>query len=162
MKSRAKTPPPKKKTTKTTTAKLKTQPNEASVTAFLNGIADEKRREDCFSVLALMRKITRTEPMMWGGSIVGFGNRRYRSASGREVDWFLTGFSPRKAALTLYLMGGLESRRALLKTLGKHKTGGGCLYIRDLKDVDQRVLTALIRDSISRLDKTFGKDPSAG
>jgi hypothetical protein len=164
MKSGTKAPPPKKKK-KATLAKLKTQPNEASVTAFLNGIADEKRREDCFTVLALMRKITKAEPKMWGGSIVGFGNRRYRSASGREVDWFLTGFSPRKAALTLYLMASLEylgSQRALLKTLGKHKTGGGCLYIRDLKDVDQRVLTTLIKDGISRLDKTFGKEAPAG
>ena len=146
MKNRAKTPRPKKKTA----AKLKTQPNEASVASFLNGIADEKRREDCFAVLALMKKVTGAEPKMWGGSIVGFGTRRYEYASGRGGDWFVMGFSPRKAALTLYLMGGLDRHSALLKTLGKHERAKGCLYIRNLKDVDQRVLTTLIQESLSQ------------
>ena len=152
MKSEKRPPRPKKKTV----AKLKTQPNEASVTAFLDGIADKKRRDDSLAVFALMKKVTKAEPKMWGGSIVGFGARRYEYASGRELDWFLVGFSPRKAALTLYLMGGLELQGALLKTLGKHKTGKGCLYIQDLNQIDMPTLTALIRASISKPDKTFG------
>jgi hypothetical protein len=155
---KSETPRPKKKTA----AKLKTKSNEASVTAFLDGIADKKRRDDSLAVLALMKKVTKAEPKMWGGSIVGFGVRRYQYASGRELDWFLTGFSPRKAALTLYFMSGLEPHGALLKALGKHKTGKGCLYIQDLKDIDTPTLTALIRNSLSSLDKRFGPDPSAG
>lgn len=154
MKSRKQAPRTKKKTT----AKLKTQPNDASVASFLDGIADERRRKDAFAVLALMRKITKTEPKMWGGSIVGFGVRRYRYASGRELDWFLTGFSPRKGALTLYLMSGLAAHSALLKSLGNHKTGKGCLYIRDLEEIDKPTLTALIRESIAQLNKTLGEN----
>jgi hypothetical protein len=141
----AKTVRPKKKTA----SKLKTQPNDASVASFLNGIADERRRKDAFAICALMKKITKTEPRMWGGSIVGFGVREYRYASGGGGDWFLTGFSPRKAALTLYIMSGLEPHSARLKTLGKHKTGRGCLYIRSLEDIDQPTLTALIQESIA-------------
>jgi hypothetical protein len=158
MKSRKPVPQAKKKTT----AKLKTQPNDASVVSFMDGIADERRRKDAFAVLALMKKITKAEPKMWGGSIVGFGVRRYRYASGRELDWFLTGFSPRKAALTLYLMSGLAAHSALLKSLGNHKTGKGCLYIRDLEGIDKPTLTALIRESIAQLDKTFGEDTLGG
>ena len=150
MKSKKPAPRPKKKTT----AKLKTQANKASVAAFLDGIADEQRRKDAFTVLALMKKVTRAEPKMWGGSIVGFGDRRLQYPSGRALDWFRAGFSPRKAALTLYLMGGLEPQRALLKTLGKHKTGKGCLYIQNLDEIDMPTLTALIRDSVSGPDET--------
>ena len=144
MKGGKQPPRPKKKTS----AKLKTQPNAASVTAFLDGVGDERRRKDAFTVLAMMKKATKAEPKMWGGSIVGFGTRRYEYASGREGDWFVMGFSPRKAALTLYLMGGLDRHGALLKTLGKHTRAKGCLYIRDLEDVDRRVLTTLIDDSL--------------
>jgi hypothetical protein len=158
MKSEKRAPRPKKKTA----AKLKTQPNAASVAAFLNAIGDEKRRDDSLAVLALMKKVTKAEPKMWGTSIVGFGVRRYQYASGRELDWFLTGFSPRKDALTLYLMSGLEPHGALLKGLGKHTTGKGCLYVRDLDEIDKPTLTALIQESISNLDKRFGPDPAAG
>ena len=157
VKSEMRAPRPKKKTN----AKLKTQPTESSVAAFLDGIGDEQRRKDAFTVLALMKKATKAEPKMWGGSIVGFGTRHYEYASGRAGDWFVMGFSPRKGALTLYLMGGLEPHGALLKSLGKHKRGKGCLYIQDLEDVDQRVLTTLIKDSLAQLDKTFGPDTSA-
>jgi hypothetical protein len=151
MKSKKPTPRPKTKTV----AKLKTQPNKASVAAFLDGIADDQRRKDAFTVLALMKKVTKAEPKMWGPSIVGFGDRRLQYASGRALDWFLAGFSPRKAAMTLYLMGGLEPQAALLKTLGKHKTGKGCLYIQNLNEIDMPTLTALIRNSVSRPDETF-------
>ncbi len=130
---------------------LKTRPNDASVAAFLNGIADERRRKDAFAVLALMKKITKTQPRMWGGSIVGFGLRHYQYASGRGGDWFLVGFSPRKAALVLYFMTGLEPHASLLKSLGKHKTGKGCLYIRSLEDIDQPTLAALIKQSLAHL-----------
>jgi hypothetical protein len=158
MKGEKRAPRPKKKTN----AKLKTKPTESSVAAFLDGIGDERRRKDAFTVLALMKKATKAEPKMWGGSIVGFGTRHYEYASGRTGDWFVMGLSPRKAALTLYLMGGLEPHGALLKSLGKHKRGKGCLYIQDLDEIDIPTLTALVRDSISQLGKTFGPDPAAG
>jgi hypothetical protein len=158
MKSRKQAPRAKKKAS----AKLKTQPNDASVASFLNGIADERRRRDAFAVLELMKKVTKTEPRMWGGSIVGFGIRRYRYASGGGGDWFLTGFSPRKAALTLYIMSGLAPHAARLKSLGNHKTGKGCLYIRDLEEIDKPTLTVLIRESIAQLDKIFGEDTLGG
>jgi len=150
MKSRKPAPRPKKKTN----AKLKTQANNASVASFLEGIADEQRRKDAFTVLALMKEVTKAEPKMWGPGIVGFGDRRIRYESGRVLDWFRAGFSPRKAALTLYLMGGLEPQRGLLKTLGKHKTGKGCLYIQSLNEIDMPTLKALIRNSVSRPDET--------
>jgi hypothetical protein len=150
MKSKTRAPQPKKKTA----SKLKTQANDASVAAFLDEIADEGRRKDALAVLALMKKVTKTEPKMWGGSIVGFGDRHYQYASGRAIDWFLMGFSPRKAALTLYFMSGLEPLSARLKDLGKHKTGKGCLYIQSLEDVDKSTLTVLIQDSFAHLDRT--------
>ncbi len=134
---------------KKTTARLKTQPNDASVTTFLNGIADEQRRKDAFAVLAMVKKITKAEPKMWGSAMVGFGQCHYEYASGRGGDWFLAGFSPRKAALVLYLMTGIEPHRARLKSLGKHKTGKGCLYIPILEDVDQATLAAIIEESVA-------------
>jgi uncharacterized membrane protein YedE/YeeE len=132
-------------------SKLKTQPNDASVASFLDGIADERRRKDAFAVLAMMKKLTKAEPRMWGGSIVGFGSGHYQYASGRGGDWFLIGFSPRKAALVLYFMTGLAPHASLLKSLGKHKTGKGCLYIQSLEDIDQPTLVALMQESLARL-----------
>ena len=149
MMSKARAARPRKM--KKSASGLKTRPNDASVAAFLNGIADERRRKDAFAVLALMKKITKTQPRMWGGSIVGFGLRHYQYASGRGGDWFLVGFSPRKAALVLYFMTGLEPHASLLKSLGKHKTGKGCLYIRSLEDIDQPTLAALIKQSLAHL-----------
>ncbi len=99
-------------------ADLKTRPSGASVEAFLQGVDDEARREDCRTVLALMRRVTGAEPEMWGPSIVGFGRYHYRYASGREGDWFLTGFSPRKRDLTLYIMAGFSAYDDLLAKLG--------------------------------------------
>lgn len=129
-------------------AELKTQKTKASVTDFINGIADDARRKDCRTVLKLMRDATGAPPRMWGPSIVGFGDWRYKYASGREGDWFLAGFSPRKDSLTLYLMPGLQAHSARLRVLGKHKTGKGCLYIRQLSDVDPAVLKQLIADGV--------------
>lgn len=125
-------------------ADLKTKPNRASVVNFLNGIKDEKKREDTFMILELMKQITGEEPKMWGASIVGFGNYHYKYASGREGDWFLTGFSPRKQSLTIYAMSYLEKHKDILKRLGKFKTGKGCLYINKLEDVDMKVLKELL------------------
>lgn len=134
-------------------AELKTKPNKASVEKFLNSIKDEKKREDSFEILKLMKQITKAEPEMWGSSIIGFGNYHYKYASGREGDWFLTGFSPRKQSLTLYLMTYLEKNKDILKKLGKYKTGKGCLYINKLEDVDMKVLKELITTSIKKLPK---------
>ena len=129
----------------------KTKPNTASVEEFLNGIADEQRRQDCFRILQLMKAATRTEPAMWGTSIVGFGRYRYKYESGTKGEWFLTGFSPRKSDLSLYIMSGLERYGALLAKLGKHKTGKACLYIKKLDDVDVSTLKQLIERSLTDL-----------
>ncbi len=132
-------------------AELKTQKNEASVEDFLNAIPDETRRQDCFTVLELMKKATKAEPKMWGGSIVGLGDFHYTYATGREGDWFQMGLSPRKQNLTLYLMSGLEAHRELLAKLGKHKTGKGCLYLNNLADVDVKVLKEIIVQTVKTL-----------
>ena len=127
---------------------VKTKVNEASVESFLNTVKDEDVRKDCFEILKLMKQVTKEEPKMWGASIVGFGSYHYKGASGREGDWMLTGFSPRKQNLTLYLMGGFNAHTDLLQKLGKHKTSVGCLYIKKLEDVDVKVLKELIKKSM--------------
>ena len=134
-------------------AELKTKKNTASVEEFLNNVADEQRREDCFRLLEIMKAATKAEPAMWGTSIVGFGRYKYKSGSGsgRETEWFLTGFSPRKQDLTLYIMPGLERYPALMKKLGKHKTGKSCLYIKKLEDVDLPTLKQLVKQSVGDL-----------
>ena len=129
-------------------AELKTQKTEASVEDFLSGLPSEQTRNDCFEIAKLMKQATKAEPKMWGSSIVGFGSTRLKYASGRELDWMIIGFSPRKQNLTLYLNGGLDSYTDLLQKLGKHKTGGGCLYIKTLQDVDTKVLKAIIQQSV--------------
>ena len=132
---------------------LKTKVNDASVTKFLEGVTDEQKRNDCFEILKLMKQVTKEEPKMWGSSIVGFGSYHYKGKSGREGDWMLIGFSPRKQNLTLYLTGGFEAHADLLKKLGKHSTGVGCLYIKKLKDVDTKVLKELIEKSVKEAQK---------
>jgi len=135
-------------------AELKTKLNDRSVEKFLNGIADDKKRQDCFTLLELMKQVTQAEPKMWGSSIVGFGSYHYKGASGREGDWLLTGFSPRKQNLTLYIMAGFEQYDALLKKLGKHSTGKSCLYIKRLEDIDLPTLRKLVRQSVKHMTKT--------
>ena len=131
-------------------AVIKTKPTSASVEAFINNVTNEQKRKDSFVILEMMKKATGEEPKMWGSSIIGFGNKRYKSpASGREVDWFLIGFSPRKANLTVYLISINEHAEAL-KKLGKHKTGGGCLYINKLEDIDVKVLKEMIDTALKR------------
>jgi len=136
-------------------AELKTQPTSADVQAFLDGVANDQRRQDAYTVLKLMKRITRTEPKMWGGSIVGFGSYHYIYESGREGDWFLTGFSPRKQALSLYIMAGFDRYEELMEQLGKYKTGKSCLYIRKLEDVDMSVLRELITESVRYMKKNY-------
>lgn len=136
-------------------AELKTKPTGASVESFLNSIADEQRRADCLAVARLMKSVTRAEPKMWGTSIVGFGDVHYKYASGHEADWFLTGFSPRKRDLTLYVLGCLERPDDLLAGLGKHKAGKGCLYIKRLDDIDAKVLKQLIATSVKQVKQMY-------
>ena len=135
-------------------AENKTQPTTKSVPEFLEQIEDPKRRADCIAVAGLMEKLSGSKPKMWGDSIVGFGDYHYKSASGREGDWFLTGFSPRKQNLTLYIMGYLEYYPDHLEKLGKFKNGKGCLYIKKLEDIDMEVLETLITTSIVHLKET--------
>jgi hypothetical protein len=124
---------------------IKTKENDASVENFINYIPSEQKRADSFVILKMMQNITKEQPKMWGSSIIGFGNVRCKSpASGREVDWFHIGFSPRKANLTLYLGTNIKLHEDSLKKLGKHKTGGGCLYINKLSDIDMKVLEQMI------------------
>ena len=134
-------------------ADLKTKKTGASVSKFINAIEDHDRRKDCKAVASLMQKATKSRPKMWGTSIVGFGEFEYVDRARQTHQWFQCGFSPRKAALTLYLMGGYPKDPATAKKLGKFKTGGACLYIRSLEDVRVPVLRAMIADSIKRVKK---------
>lgn len=130
---------------------IKTKPTTASVEDFINKLPDEQKRKDSFVVMEMMKKATGEEPKLWGSSIIGFGNRRYKSPNtGREVDWLVIGFSPRKANLSLYISIGMKEQEAALKKLGKHKTGVGCLYINKLEDVDLKVLKGMIETSLKK------------
>jgi Domain of unknown function (DU1801). len=132
-------------------AELKTKKTNASVDKFLNGVTDEQRRKDCFKLVDIMKAATKSEPAMWGASIVGFGRHQYKYMSGRELEWFILGFSPRKQDLTLYVMPGVERYPELMKKLGKYKTGKSCLYIKKLEDIDLPTLKKLIKESIGDL-----------
>ncbi len=131
-------------------ATLKTTVNDANVEDFINAVEDETKRQDSLKLLKLFSKVTGEKPKMWGSSIIGFGSYHYKSERSRQQgDWMLTGFSPRKQNLTLYVMSGLDHYQDLLKELGKHKTGVGCLYINKLADVDLAVLEKLIKKSFA-------------
>ena len=132
---------------------LKTKLTDASVDKFLKAIKDEQTRADCYQIVEIMKNATKAEPKMWGTSIVGFGDYHYKYASGQENDWFLVGFSPRKQNLTLYLMGGFDENKDLLKNLGKHSLGKGCLYVKTLEDVDTKVLKKLVSETVRRMKK---------
>ena len=134
-------------------AELKTKRNKGSVDAFLKKVPDEKKRQDSFVILELMKQATGQEPEMWGDSIIGFGSYHYKYASGREGDWFVTGFSPRKQNLTLYIMAGFDEYNQLLSKLGKHSTGKSCLYIKKVEDVDMDVLKELVKQSVEHMTK---------
>jgi hypothetical protein len=133
-------------------AKLKTQPTQESVLDFLAKLSDDRRRDDCLTILELMRNATSAEPVMWGSSIIGFGRYRYRYESGREGEWPVISFSPRKNDLTLYIMPGFERYESLLTRLGKYKTGKSCLYLKRLEDVDRSVLKELIEESVKTME----------
>jgi hypothetical protein len=135
-------------------AELKTKPHDASVADFLNSVPDEGKRKDAFAILKLMKQVTRKKPKMWGPSMIGFGEYHYCYDSGREGDWFLTGFSPRKQNLTLYIMSGFARYGTLMKKLGKYKTGKSCLYIKRLNDIDITVLRELIKLSAEHVLRT--------
>jgi hypothetical protein len=134
-------------------AELKTKKNEASVEDFIGAIKEEALREDCLEIAKLMKQVTKSDGKMWGSSIIGFGEQHLIYASGRELDWMLMGFSPRKQNITLYLPGALESYKGLLDNLGKHTTGKGCLYIKKLADVDKKVLKELVNTSAKNAQK---------
>lgn len=132
-------------------SELKTKPTDASWETFIASIEDERKRADSLAIIRMMAEITGEEPVMWGESMIGFGSYHYTYATGREGDWFLTGFAPRKQALTLYIMAGFTAYENLLAKLGKHKKGKGCLYIKRLSDVDESVLRELIRQSVEQM-----------
>lgn len=136
-------------------AENKTQPTRASVAAFLASVPDKKRRDDSRVVAALMEKATKAPARMWGPSIVGFGSYHYKYASGREGDAPLTGFSPRKGALTLYILGGFDTYDTLMRQLGKCKTGTACMYLKSLDDVDLKVLQKLITASVRHMRRLY-------
>lgn len=136
-------------------SELKTQPTTESVSAFLDAIPDDAKRRDCKEVLQLMREVTGEPAVMWGSSIVGFGRYHYRGASGREGDWFLTGFSPRARQLTLYIMAGFDRYDELMQRLGKYTTGKSCLYLKRLDDVDRTVLRQLITESVAHMRRSY-------
>jgi len=135
-------------------AELKTQPTTKSVKDFIDGIADERRRRDCRTVMKIMKRVTQAAPKMWGSSIVGYGSYYYRYASGREGEWFTAGFSPRAQSLTLYIMSGFRQYASLLKKLGKHTTGKSCLYVKRLDDIDLEVLEELVERSVRHVERS--------
>jgi hypothetical protein len=128
-------------------AEIKTKQTSSSVAGFIDSITDEQKRNDSRVILKLMEEATKEEPKMWGSSMIGFGNVRYKSpATGREVDWFKIGFSPRKSNLSLHLID-IQRHADALSKLGKHKTGVGCLYINKLEDIDIKVLEKIITEA---------------
>lgn len=134
---------------------LKTKENDASVEAFLNGVEHDVRRADAFTLLEIMTPLTGEPAKMWGKSIVGFGRYHYKYKSGREGDWMLTGFSPRKASMSVYIMSGFKEEQDLLSKLGKHKHSVSCLYINKLPDIDQVILEELISRSLVKMRKWY-------
>ena len=135
-------------------AQNKTTANDKDVVAFLNAVEPEKKREDAFTIMKLMEDVTGEKATMWGSSIVGFGSHHYRYESGREGDMPLVGFSPRKQAITLYIMAGFKTYDGLLSKLGKHKTGKACLYIKKTEDVDMDVLRELVKQCAEHMRET--------
>ena len=131
-------------------AEIKTKPTSSSVEEFIHSISDEQKRKDSFTILKLMKEASGEEPKMWGASLIGFGNKRYKSPkTGREVDWFVLGFSPRNANFSLHLGLDVQQHSKALEKLGKHKTGVGCLYINKLTDIDLFILKGMIEAVIN-------------
>jgi hypothetical protein len=131
-------------------AELKTKKTEASIEKFLDSIEDKNKREDAYTLVNLLKKCSGAEGKMWGQSIIGFGQDRLVYESGRELDWFLIGFSPRKQNIVVYFVGSSFDKSFYLKKLGKHKTGKGCLYINKLEDIDVSVFEEMVRESLKK------------
>jgi len=133
----------------------KTTENELSVADFLNGVADETKRSDCFKIVELMEQQTGLPAKMWGPAIVGFGSYHYRYESGREGDAPMVGFSPRANAITLYLATGYAGHQELLAKLGKHTTSKACIYVKKLADVDLEVLKTMVGESVKYMREKY-------
>ena len=136
-------------------AENKTQATQSDVSVFLDSIGDERKRADCLELVTLMSEVTGENATMWGASIVGFGQYHYKYASGREGDFFLTGFAPRKQALTIYIVPGFKIAPDLMEKLGKYKTGKSCLYVKTLDDIDRKVFARLVKKSVAHMHKTY-------
>ena len=134
---------------------MKTKESSKSVEKFLKSVKDERMRDECGQIVDWMKKATGKEPKMWGDSMVGFGTYHYKYASGREGDWFLTGFSPRKTNISLYFLAGFDKYEDLMDRLGKYKTGKGCLYVKTLEDIDAKTLKTLIKKSLADMKKLY-------
>jgi hypothetical protein len=133
-------------------AENKTKPTRLSVARFINAVKDEQTRRDCKRLIEIMKAVSKEDPKMWGPSIVGFGQYHYKYASGREGDSLRIGFSPRKTNISVYMVTGLSLAKEALKKLGKFKTGGGCLYIKRLSDVDETQLTKMLENAFHSQD----------
>lgn len=139
-----------KPTPKSKLVEIKTKATDSSVKAFIESVDNDQKRSDSFAILKMMEGVSKEKPKMWGSAIIGFGDNRYKSpTTGREVDWFKIGFSPRKAAISLYIFGAVQNAAAL-KKLGKYKNGKGCLYINKLSDIDTNVLESLMKESLKK------------
>ncbi len=136
-------------------AELKTKPTKQSVTAFIKTVEPERRRADAKVLMQIMRRVTGNRPVMWGTSIIGYGKYHYVNESGREGDWMVTGFSPRKSAMTVYLMTGFSKKQKLLARLGKHRTSVSCLYINKLEDIDLNVLEEMIAQDVADMRSKY-------
>ena len=134
---------------------LKTKENDANVRAFIDQVEHETRRADSFKLLEMMQRLTDRPAVMWGSSIIGFGKYHYKYKSGREGEFFITGFSPRKTAMTVYIMPGYQDYSEMLDRLGKHKIGKSCLYINKLDDIDESVLEELITAGIAYMKANY-------
>ena len=136
-------------------AELKTKPTKASVKAFIDSIEDGQKRADARKIASMMRRATGARAKLWGASIVGYGSYKYTNSKGEDFEWMLTGYSPRKQALSIYIMPGFANFKRLMSKLGKYKTGKSCLYIRRLSDVDEKVLEQLIGRSVQHMRKKY-------
>lgn len=136
-------------------AENKTKETKASVNKFINSVKDERTKADCKQIISVMKDITKEDPKMWGSSIVGFGSYHYKYESGREGDMCLTGFSPRKQNLTIYIISGFSRYPEMMSKLGKYKTGKSCLYIKTLDDIDMKILKKMIAESVKYMKKRY-------
>ena len=136
-------------------AESKTKENDQDVNAFIDALDNESRRNDCRTMLAMMEKITGEKAKMWGASIVGFGRYHYKYKSGREGDWMVTGFSPRKQNFTIYIMPGFSNYQSILNNIGKHKPSVSCLYVKKLDDLDLKLLEELIAESVAEMKELY-------